>query len=207
MAQIDLKNRYFLKCFAFLLIFSAFLMFFKVESAFALNTCDTGWQVNGGTARTVDCSGVCKKVTNQSGYPSTFVPTKTSSEWLEFRIHYPTSHISLPACCECSSGDCCDGCNYRSSSYVCNTWTQYNYQCTGTACGNDAQSQSRTNTQKCTGSSASCTGSITYGTYSSWSTIDDCSLTTEKCTTDNSTYASCYSDASCSVPTTYTLTV
>ncbi|MBU3964746.1 hypothetical protein KJ562_03450, partial [Patescibacteria group bacterium] len=188
----NLKHRVLIGGLLVLLGFLFFSLGERVEAA-------EYYQVN--PVQTVEINewSVCKRVTNQSGNPSTFVPTKTSSEWAEFRINHP-AHTSLADCCACSSGACCDGCNYRSSSYVCDTWTQYDYQCTGTACGDDAQSQSRTNTQKCTGFTESCTGSITYGTWSFWSTIDYCSIT-EKCTTDNATYASCYSDAVCAAPT------
>ena len=204
MTQLKHKNNYFLKGLLFLLIVFAFSMFWKTEDASALNTCSTGWQVNAGAEREVDCHGVCKIVKN-NGSISVFVPTNVSAEWLQFRSNRPTT-IQLSECCDCTTGACCDGCNYRPSSYVCDTWTEYDYRCTGTACGNDAQNQSRTNTQKCTGSSASCSGSITYGTWSSWSTTENCA-STEKCATDNSSYAYCYYASECDTPTTYTLSV
>ncbi len=82
--------------------------------------------------------------------------------------------------CECASGPCCDGCNYRPSSHVCNTWTQYDYRCSSTACGGNVQRRSRDCRRYCSGSSSSCTGSTSCGSWSSWSTYRNCS-STEKC--------------------------
>ncbi|MFA6437651.1 MAG: choice-of-anchor D domain-containing protein [Candidatus Paceibacterota bacterium] len=118
------------------------------------------------------------------------------------------NYDSLGTVCRASAGDCdlaetCSGSGatcpsdaFRPSSYICNTWTEYDYRCTGAACDNDAQSQNRTVTQKCSGS-ASCNGAITNGNWSSWTNIGSGCASTEKCTTDNSTYASCNYDASC----------
>lgn len=87
--------------------------------------------------------------------------------------------------CACSSGSCCDGCNYRSASYVCDNAYSTDYQCTSNSCGADAQS--RTSKRYCSGSLASCSGSITWN---GWSTIQNCS-SASVCTSNNSTYPTC----------------
>jgi len=99
--------------------------------------------------------------------------------------------------CECTSGPCCDSCYYRPQTYICDTGYDYDYQCEGTQCGDDAEERSRTTTQYCDGESSSCEGSISYGSWSSWYDIESCSLDSEKCETDNSTYARCYDDSEC----------
>lgn len=89
----------------------------------------------------------------------------------------------------CSGGPCCDGGNYRSSSFVCNTITSY--RCASNNCGGDAQS--KVEEQYCSGNSSACDGQTVTG---SWQDIDNCS-SSEKCTaTANS--ASCYSANECS---------
>lgn len=70
--------------------------------------------------------------------------------------------------CQCASGVCCDGCNYLSSSTVCDQW--YNYQCQGPNPGQDAQQALMQ--QYCSGSSSICNGSVQQG---SWQTYDNCS--------------------------------
>ncbi|RJO70467.1 MAG: DUF1566 domain-containing protein [Myxococcales bacterium] len=85
--------------------------------------------------------------------------------------------------CECSSGDCCDGCNYRSSSYVCEIDAISEYGCPwGTACGNNVGVRSKD--RYCTGGSNSCSGS--YGAWKDWFPEDDCS-STEVCALNDST--------------------
>jgi len=75
---------------------------------------------------------------------------------------------------ECTSGTCCDGCNYRSSNYKCsNSAYDTDYQCTAWSnCGGSAQKKSAY--KYCTGSSTSCgTGNVKWD--NSWSTIESCS--------------------------------
>ncbi len=108
----------------------------------------------------------------------------------------PTCNYTSSCACQCSSGPCCDGCHYYGSSHVCSSWTDYDYRCSGTGCGADAQRKSRSARRYCSGSSSSCNGSVTYGSWSGWTTIDNCS-SNEKCHTNNSTYANCVSDSSC----------
>ena len=66
--------------------------------------------------------------------------------------------------CVCSSGDCCDGCNYESTNVDCDAWTEY--QCDGNTI------EKRTITQYCSGNSAACGGDTDY---SSWSLSKTCS--------------------------------
>ena len=60
---------------------------------------------------------------------------------------------------KCTSGSCCDGCNYRPSSYKCGTKADATtYQCSGT-CGGSVQRYE--SWRYCTGSSSSCgTGNV-----------------------------------------------
>ncbi len=93
---------------------------------------------------------------------------------------------------ECTSGTCCDGCNYRSASYKCNN-SPYDtdYQCTANNnCGGSAQK--RSSYQYCTGSSSSC-GTSNLKWENSWSTIDTCSAS-EPCYESGST---AYCKSSC----------
>jgi len=103
---------------------------------------------------------------------------------------YTDSADSGCVTCECSSGICCDGCHYRSSSYVCDYYYSTDYGCPwGTSCGNDVGV--RYKKRYCSGSSSSCTGAISD--WGSWSTYDYCT-STERCADDDST---CNYDASC----------
>ena len=77
------------------------------------------------------------------------------------------SSLTISVQCECTSGPCCDGCYFLSSSTVCAT----EYRCTSSGCGAAYQKRDR----YCSGSSASCDGS-----WTSWQTIQDCS-SKEKC--------------------------
>ncbi len=89
--------------------------------------------------------------------------------------------------CQCTSGVCCDGCNFRSAGTVCDTQNQN--VCAGGACGNDWVSQRKTRT--CTGGNANCTGG-----WSGWvtqSTIQNCSAE-QKC---SASVPHCVNDPSC----------
>ena len=74
---------------------------------------------------------------------------------------------------QCTSGACCDGCNYRSSSYKCNSSPNATqYQCTAwDNCG--GQAQRRRQYQYCTGYSSSCGTSNLQ--WESWYTLYTCS--------------------------------
>ncbi|MBM4372461.1 MAG: hypothetical protein FJ098_12450, partial [Deltaproteobacteria bacterium] len=71
----------------------------------------------------------------------------------------------------CSSGACCDGCNFKGSSVICDsTPVETAWQCTS-LCG--GQVQRRYRYKQCTGSSASCgTGNIQW--EPSWTTTATC---------------------------------
>lgn len=73
-----------------------------------------------------------------------------------------------PPICQCTSGPCCDGCNFRPSTYACNSWTEYGCPW-GAGCGSNVGI--RTNTQYCSGNSSDCNGSIAN---SGWSVANSC---------------------------------
>jgi len=91
------------------------------------------------------------------------------SSWNTYNACSGSQYCSGGSCySQCSSGTCCDGCRYRSSSYTCDTDYEYNYGCPwGYTAGDDAGYQYRTRPRYCSGSSSSCSGS--YGSWSSWS--------------------------------------
>ena len=70
--------------------------------------------------------------------------------------------------CECTSGSCCDGCNFLSADNFCNGWSEY-YCEWGTDCGSDVGKT--TYTQYCSGNSASCNGRTED---SGWTVFQDC---------------------------------
>ena len=76
-----------------LVTIAAVLGVFSSHGAFAAQS----YRVNGASNVTVNEWAECRVVTNQTGAKDTFIPTNTSVEWSEFRIHYP-SHISLATC-------------------------------------------------------------------------------------------------------------
>jgi hypothetical protein len=106
------------------------------------------------------------------------------------------SFLSSSSVCRASAGACdvaetCSGSSascptniYAASGTVCAT----DYQCSSTSCGGDAQYKEK----KCTGSGASCPSSWP----SSWSIYENCG-STQKCDTDNNSYAQCYEDTCC----------
>ena len=75
--------------------------------------------------------------------------------------------------CVCSSGTCCDGCNYKSAANSCYSYIEY--KCAGNSPGDDVQT--RQNTKYCSGSSPSCSGQTSYG---NWTTYENC-LSNEVC--------------------------
>lgn len=97
---------------------------------------------------------------------------------------------SCVSTCECSSGACCDGCNYRSSSYTCDSNLRTEYRCSSTMCGGDPQR--RVIRRKCSGSSSSCNGAEDP---QSWTNSDTCN-DFELCQSSNSSSASCSSSCS-----------
>ena len=91
--------------------------------------------------------------------------------------------------CKCSSGDCCDSCNYKSTSTVCKTNASSQYVCIGTGCGNKVGVQYRD--QYCSGGSSSCTGA--YGSWKSAQAVKTCS-SKEKCVSGSN---SCTTSTGC----------
>ena len=79
----------------------------------------------------------------------------------ECRTCDPADPNCIPPGCECGSGACCDGCNFRSQGTTCANNLSAT-RCTNLtdACG--ATTQRRTGTRMCTGSSASCDGNINW---------------------------------------------
>ncbi len=112
----------------------------------------------------------------------------------------------LKKCCECSEGDgpCCDGCNYRSDSTICNSHISGTdqYKCTDNCLSSAIYA--RYQSQHCSGESSSCSGTKYWNSYNyqycgsdgfckgstSWgTTIPTCK--TARCTSGECCDASC----------------
>ena len=80
-------------------IFSAFFVLLAIGAfSFAgLVRANSNYSVAPGATTRVYEWGVCQRVTNASGWPTTFIPTNTATEWSTFRSKKP-SHISLMNC-------------------------------------------------------------------------------------------------------------
>ena len=96
---------FFTKLSLFIIIGFSFFLFLKFQGIYATNLCSepgcsTGWRVAVGETETINCCGVCRRVTNNCA-KAIFVPTRTSSEWAEFRDHKPGC-VSLSKCIFCS---------------------------------------------------------------------------------------------------------
>lgn len=74
--------------------------------------------------------------------------------------------------CQCNSGVCCDGCNWRISNYLCDPTYQTEYGCPdGTGCGQDLKVHYKQ--RYCSGNaSTTCSGTITD--WGAWSLVQDC---------------------------------
>jgi len=84
--------------------------------------------------------------------------------------------------CECTTGVCCDGCNYRPSSYLCNNNYQVEYGCPdGTSASDDVKR--RYKDLYCSGTSASCTDDSFI--WEDWTLYDNCD-SCEYCTAGDS---------------------
>ena len=144
----------FTKLSLFIIIAFTFFVFWNIDKVLAINNCNDGWQIAVGQTKQINCHGICKKVTNNCS-KTIFVPTRTSSEWSEFRINRP-SCVSLSECCSvgeiCNYGSWqCDGSCRRKrvlykydSNCNCVASGQYEYQncpsgttCSGGSCRND----------------------------------------------------------------------
>ena len=145
----------------FVIVGLSFFVFFNVNKALAINTCSSGWQISDGQTKQINCHGVCKKVTNNCG-KSIFIPTKTSTEWSEFRTHNPTC-VSLSSCCTCTPGttqSCTKSCSYkacvgnscdtktttvsgtRTCQSDCTSWSACSASCPGSECTYDSDCHS-----------------------------------------------------------------
>ena len=102
---MDKKKMKFLK--SKLTIFTAITLVIFSIFFFSLNIVEAAqyYRVNRGVTVEINEWSTCRKVTNNSCSLDVFVPTNTSSEWLEFRTNKPIC-VDLGSCCECSSGDC-----------------------------------------------------------------------------------------------------
>lgn len=85
---------------------------------------------------------------------------------------------------ECTIGDCCEKstCKFKSSSFICKTWTEY--RCLGASCG--AELQIKNHSQYCSGNSNSCDGIV----EGSWLTFETCDAD-EMCKVDGTTSGEC----------------
>jgi hypothetical protein len=81
--------------------------------------------------------------------------------------------------CECTSGDCCDGCHYRSSIYNCRS-SSTRYSCSGSGCGSDVI-RTTCNATYCTGSSRTCPSATCSSTMTSCSSSEQCSPSSGTC--------------------------
>ncbi|MCU0663776.1 MAG: hypothetical protein MUC50_15785 [Myxococcota bacterium] len=77
---------------------------------------------------------------------------------------------------ECDGGPCCESGFFRPSTYVCETTTAH--RCGGDSCGDDPES--RLVERRCSGTSATCSGATSPGT---WSPSSSCSVT-QMCQSD-----------------------
>ena len=103
--------------------------------------------------------------------------------------------------CECSSGPCCDGCNYKNSDKVCNSYTQKEYGCPwGIGCGADVGERTKIKFQYCSGDDSDCDGS--WGSWRNWSswTVNDYCSNTETCSVGDGT---CNYNSSCAYTPVY----
>ena len=155
-------------------------------------TCPSGWTCS----LSKSSVNVYPQATDSSTTVTVTPPISASVGTYSFSVTaYSGSYNSVDSAnyvtsCPCSSGVCCDGCNYRPSSYICNSNLQTDYSCPwGTGCGNDVGV--RHLQQYCSGSSTTCNGATSWTGYSLY---DDCITTSERCVEDVS---SCTPDASC----------
>jgi hypothetical protein len=73
-------------------------------------------------------------------------------------------------CCRCSSGECCDGCNFKSGSTACGE-EKKEQRCGGGEGQCGAEIQERAGRAGCTGQSAECAGDVRW---SDWTAVQAC---------------------------------
>lgn len=82
--------------------FSLLLFAFISGPVLAINTVDTGFQVNPDELKTIVAHGVCKKVWN-TGTRAQFVATKTNPEWMNFYANHPSELVVRSCNATCSN--------------------------------------------------------------------------------------------------------
>ena len=80
-------------------------------------------------------------------------------------------------CCQCTGGDCCDGCQYYEADHLCRQSEEKEYRCNGDFCGNTVESRSMGT--YCSGRSSECNGAEVA---LAWAVEETCA-TSEICTT------------------------
>lgn len=110
-----------------------------------------------------------------------------------YRCEYNSS--CAKSSCECSEGPCCDGCNYKSSTSICDFEIQTQYGCPwGSNCGADVAKKTKTRFKYCSGENDECTEEWSdWSNWSSWRTADSCG-SSEVCQVGNS---QCQYNSSC----------
>lgn len=78
------------------------LLLTLAPEVWAINTVDTGFQVAPDELKTIVAHGTCKKVWNRDTR-SHFVATKTSMEWTNFYVNYPTNLTVRDCVASCSN--------------------------------------------------------------------------------------------------------
>lgn len=105
--------------------------------------------------------------------------------------------------CQCDSGACCDGCNYRPSTWICATGKKIQYGCPwGLSCGSDVGVRVKKELRYCSGNSSNCDGKIVNLGWSDWKVADSCSPN-EVCSVGNKF---CHYSSSCKIKTSQILT-
>lgn len=190
-----------------LIIFGIGITFFVLSSknfVFAINNCSDGWQVNVGETKQINCQGVCKKVTNNCS-KAIFVPTRTSTEWAEFRTNHP-SCVTLSDCISPPSAPSVS-CSTASSSQINVSWTNVAnedgykiYRCAGSGCTPTTQVYT-VGANVTSWSNTGLSSSTTYGyRVKAYNSAGDSSWSnTAYCTTQSSGWAHCLNntDISC----------
>lgn len=82
---------------------SILFTFFIVQTAMAINTVDSGFQIVPNELRTIVAHNTCKKVWNTSTTNSHFVSTKTNPEWMNFFANSPSDIVIRDCNVSCST--------------------------------------------------------------------------------------------------------
>ena len=174
--------------------------YYKTQCTTQYETCDSDWT-----------SDICSSVACQSYYYHIWYTCysgggcKFNSTGYYYNDDSCTSLCDSGQCsggscvvCECSSGICCDGCHYRSSSYICDWDDELDYGCPwGTGPGDNAGWRIRSKPRYCSGLSSSCSGS--WGSWSAWSAwyLEDSCSSSEYCSGGACVACECTSGVCC----------